>query len=249
MDRVEPKRLMYKISVGSVTIDVVRRDIKNIHLYIDPPYGRVWMSAPKWLAEKELRSFALSKLQWIKHHQERFIKLKLRQARKYISGESHYFLGKPYKLNVIHQSPHSRDKVRIRDDRFLDLYVRKGSDRERRERILTEWYRKQLKDILPYFIEKWEERIGVDADDWGVRRMKTKWGSCNVTAKRICLNLELVKKPPLCLEYILIHELVHFLEPSHNSRFKAFMDKFMPDWRIMEKELNRLPIEHSDWVY
>jgi len=247
VDRVEPKRHMCKISVGIITIDVVRRDIKNLHLYIDPPDGRAWISAPKWLDEKEVRSFALSKLPWIKRHQERFKKLKLRPNREYVSGESHYFLGKPYKLNVIYQPPTSYNKVRIRDDRFLDLYVRKGSDREQRKRALTEWYRKQLKDIVPYFIEKWEERIGVEASDWGIRRMKTKWGSCNVTAKRIWLNLELAKKPPLCLEYILAHELVHLLEPSHNRRFKAYMDRFMSNWRLLEKELNRLPPEHGDW--
>jgi len=240
---------MHKISVDGIIINVVRKDIKHMHLSVHPPDGRVRISSPKRIEDEVVRSFAVSKLKWIKRHRAGFKKQKLRLPLKYVSGESHYFKGKRYVLNVIYQSPPSHNKVKIRNEQYLDLFIREGIHKEQRKRVLIEWYREQLKNEIPDLMKKWERKIGVKVNDWGIRLMKTKWGSCNLTAKRIWLNLELAKKPPLCLEYILVHELVHFLEPSHNGRFAAYMDKFLPDWRLLEKELNKLPIEHSDWIY
>jgi predicted metal-dependent hydrolase len=227
---------MYKISIGDIIIDVVRKNIKHMHLSVHPPDGKVRISAPKRIDDEAVRSFAVSKLKWIKRHRARLKKQKHPLPLKYLSGESHYFRGKRYVLNVIYLSPPLPNKVKIRGE-YLDLSIRKGSRREQRRRVLTEWYREQLKNEIPNLMKKWERKIGVRASDWGVRQMKTKWGSCNVTAKRIWLNLKLAKKPPRCLEYIMVHELVHFLEPSHNSKFKAYMDKFLPEWRSIEKEL------------
>ena len=240
---------MYKISIGDIIIDVVRKNIKHMHLSVHPPDGKVRISAPRRIDDEAVRSFAVSKLKWIKLHRARLKKQKRQLPLKYISGERHYFKGKRYVLHVIYQSPPLPNKVKIRSEKYLDLSIRKGTHKEQRKRVLTEWYREQLKDMVPDLLKKWKERIGVKVSDWGVKRMKTKWGSCNLTAKRVWLNLELAKKPPLCLEYILVHELVHFLEPTHNTRFKAFMDKFLPDWRLIEKELNRFPIEHSDSLF
>jgi len=227
---------MHKISVEDIIIDVVRKDIKHMHLSVHPPYGRVRISAPKRMDDEAVRAFAVSKLEWIKHHRARFRKQKLRLPPKYISGESHYFKGKPYVLNIIYQPPPLSNKVKVRGE-YLDLYVRKGSHREQRKRILTEWYREQLKNEIPPLLKKWEGKIGVKVKEWGIRRMKTKWGSCNLTVKRVWLNLELAKRPMRCLEYILVHELTHFLEPYHNSRFAAYLDRLLPDWRSIEKEL------------
>jgi len=233
---------MYKISVSDIIIDVVRKDIKHMHLSVHPPDGRVQISAPKRMDEKAVRSFAVSKLKWIKRHRARFKKQKRQLPLKYISGERHYFIGKRYVLNVIYQSPSLQNKVKIRSEKYLDLYVRKGSHKEQRKRVLTEWYREQLKDMIPDLQKKWERKIGVRVKEWRVKKMKTKWGTCNLTAKRVWLNLELAKTPPHCLEYILVHELVHFLEPYHNSRFAAYMDKFLPEWKSIEEELKHFPI-------
>ncbi len=233
---------MHKISVDDITIHVKRKDIKHIYLSLQPPYGRVRISAPKGMDDEAVRSFAVSKLSWIKRHRARFKKQKRRSPQEYISGEGHYFKGKRYVLNVIYQSPPLPNQVKIRSEKYLDLYVRKGSHKEQRKRVLKEWYREQLKKMIPDLIEKWESKIGVKINEWGVKLMKTKWGSCNITDKRVWVNLELAKRRPLCLEYILAHELVHFLEPHHNHRFAAYMDQFLPDWKSLNEELNRFSL-------
>jgi predicted metal-dependent hydrolase len=240
---------MHKITVDDITIDVERKDIKHLHLVVYPPDGRVRISAPRRIDDETVRSFAVSKLKWIKRHRERLKKQKRQSSQKYVSGERHYFKGKRYVLHVIYQSPPLPNKVKIRDKKYLDLYVRQGSRRDQRKRLLTEWYRVQLKEMIPDLIEKWERKIGVTVHEWGVKQMKTKWGSCNLTAKRVWMNLELAKRPPLCLEYILVHELVHFLVPHHNRRFNGFMDKFLPDWESLQTELNKYPIRFGDEGY
>lgn len=231
---------MYKISIGDIIIDVVRKNIKHMHLSVHPPDGRVRISAPKRMDDEAVRSFAVSKLPWIKRHRSRFKNQEHPLPLKYVSGESHYFKGRRYVLHVMYQSPRLPNKVEIRGEKYLDLSIRKGSPMEKRKQVLKEWYREQLKEMIPDLMKKWERKVGVRVKEWRVKQMKTKWGSCNITAKRIWLNLELAKRPPRCLEYILVHELTHFLEPSHNRRFKAYMDKFLPDWRVIEKELKKV---------
>jgi predicted metal-dependent hydrolase len=164
-----------------------------------------------------------------------------------VSGESHYFLGQRYRLNVVVQDGPGR--VAIRNKRTIHLFVREGSDTAQRERVLLAWYRQQLKALIPPLIAQWEAAMGVKVAEWGVKQMKTKWGACNVEARRIWLNLELAKKPTQCLVYIIVHEMAHLLERHHNDGFTKLMDSFMPQWRLHRAELNRAPLGHATWRY
>jgi len=224
---------MHQIKVGNIEIDVDRKDIKNLHLAVYPPNGRVRIATPLSINDESVRLFALSKLAWIKKHQANFNAQDRQTEREFISGESHYFKGKRYLLNLIEHN--ASPKVIIRDNKYLDLYIRKGSSSEK---VIKEWYRQALKNDIPALITKWQAIIGVVVADWGVKSMRTKWGTCNIQAKRIWLNLELAKKPRHCLEYVIVHEMVHLLERHHNKRFTAYMDKFMPQWRLYKNELN-----------
>lgn len=189
----------------------------------------------------------ITRLGWIKRQQAKFASQPRQTEREYVSGESHYFLGYRYLLNVEYKD--APPKVNIRNKTTIDLIVRPNSDPETRERILNAWYRRELKAIVPAIITKWEGIIGVQIAEWGIKQMKTKWGTCNIGARRIWLNLELVKKPIHCIEYVIVHELVHLLERHHNDRFMGFMDKFLPNWRFLRDELNAQPLAHEDWEY
>lgn len=235
------------VQIGSLTIEVVRKDIKNMHLAVYPPNGRIRLAVPQKTDEEVLRLFAISKLGWLKKHVKNFKEQARETKRDYVSGESHYFQGIRYMLEVKEHQGYS--KVQVKGTKKILLKVPNGATVKDKANIMKEWYRKQLKIQIPSLLEKWETVIGVKADDWGVRQMKTKWGSCNPDAKRVWLNLELAKKPPICLEYILVHELVHLHERNHNDRFIALMNKFMPKWRQHRDELNSLPIVHNDWGY
>jgi predicted metal-dependent hydrolase len=197
--------------------------------------------------DEAVRLAVISRLAWIKRQQAKYQDQERQSAREYVSGESHYYQGNRYLLNVVyHDAP---PKVVIRNKTTLDLFVRTGSDTAQRERVLLAWYRQQLKHMIPPLIAKWEAIIGVEIADWGVKQMKTKWGSCNIEARRIWLNLELIKKPAHCLEFIMVHEMVHLLERNHNDRFIAHMDQFMPQWRFLRDELNKAPLGHATWEY
>jgi predicted metal-dependent hydrolase len=236
-----------KIAFANIEIDVVRKDIKNMHLAVYPPHGRIRLSAPSKTDDEVLRLYAISKLGWIKKHVKSFKEQARETKRDYVSGESHYFNGKRYLLEV--QNHEGYAKVKLVGINKIQLWVKPDTSVEEKATIMKEWYRKQLKNQLPALIEKWEKVIGVKANDWGVKHMKTKWGACNTDDKRIWINLELSKKPISCLEYILVHELVHLHERNHNERFISLMDKFMPKWRLHRDELNSLPIVHNDWGY
>ena len=235
------------LQIANVEIDVVRKDIKNMHLAVYPPHGRIRLAVPQKTDEEVLRLFAISKLGWIKKHVKNFKKQARETKRDYVSGESHFFQGKRYILEVQEHDGYS--KVKLSGPKKISVKIPVGSSVERKADIMKEWYRKQLKIQIPPLIEKWEKIVGVKVDDWGVKQMKTKWGACNVDAKRIWLNLELAKKPPICLEYILVHELVHLHERNHNDRFIQLMNESMPKWRLHRNELNNLPIVHNDWGY
>lgn len=238
---------MEKITISNIKIDVVRKDIKNIHLAVYPPTGRVRIAAPIRVNDDAIRLFAISRLGWIKRQQRKFVEQERLSPREYKDRESHYFLGKRYLLNVIeHDAP---GKVEIRNKSYIDLYVRKDSMFEYKKSIMTEWYRKELKKIIPGILERWQKKTGIQVDDWCVKQMKTKWGSCTIEKNRIWLNLELVKKPIHCVEYIIVHEMVHLLERHHNDAFTAYMDKFLPNWRFLKGELNRSPLRHEHWTY
>ena len=238
---------MHQIEINDIKIDVLRKSIKNMHLSVYPPTGRVRIAAPLNIDDEAVRLFAISKLTWIRKNQRKFKKQERQSPRIFAERESHYYEGKRYLLKVTeHDAP---PRVIIKTKSHIDLFVRPNTSIEQRQSILNEWYRKQLKDQIPYFIDKWEKLIGVTVEDWGVKQMKTKWGICNIEQKRIWLNLELAKKPKCCLEYIIVHELIHLLERHHNELFLGYLDKFMPKWKIYKEELNRLPMSHGEWSY
>lgn len=233
---------MEKIIINNIEIELTKKNIKNLHLSVHPPDGRVKISAPQYMDTDTIRLFAISKLSWIRKQQKKFINQERQPEREYVSGESHYFLGQRYLLNVIYTNKRKQG-VEIRNKKYIDLYVRENTPKHLRERVMTEWYRRELKKLIPPIIAKWEPIIGVGVNEFGVKKMKTRWGSCNPKAKRIWLNLELVKKSPTCIEYVVVHEMVHLLEKSHNERFIAYMDKFLPNWRAIKAELNGLIYE------
>ena len=230
-----------------LSIDVVRKDIKNMHLAVYPPNGRVRVAAPLRIDDEAVRLFAISRLGWIKRQQRKFATQDRQSPRQYKDRESHYFQGKRFLLRVIeHEAP---PKVVVKTKTYIDLYVRPGTTQEQKEIIVNEWYRAELKKLIPSLIEKWSTQIGVTVNDWQVKQMKTKWGTCNIEKKRIWVNLELAKKPIPCLEYLIVHELVHLIERHHNDRFLTLMEKHMPQWKFYKEELNRLPVSHGEWTY
>ncbi|NLY86574.1 MAG: M48 family metallopeptidase [Tissierellia bacterium] len=233
---------MEKLIISDIEIELTKKNIKNLHLSVHPPDGRVRISAPQHMDIDSIRLFAISKLSWIRRQQKKYINQEREPEKEYVSGESHYFLGQRYLLNLIYTNKRKQG-VEVRNKKYIDLYVRENTPEYLRERVMTEWYRKELRELIPPLIAKWEPIMGVKVNEFGVKKMKTRWGSCNPEAKRIWLNLELAKKSPACIEYVLVHEMAHLLERSHNEVFVAYMDKFLPNWRAIKAELNGLIYE------
>lgn len=232
--------------LGDIKIELVQKNIKNVHLSIMPPHGEVRVSVPLHLSVETIRLYIISKLSWIKREQKKIRSQARESKREFINKETHYFQGRKYLLKVIEGNQPA--KVVLRKS-FIHLYIKPETSTEQRQIIFEKWYRSQLNEIVPTLIKKWEKVIGVKVADFIIRRMKTKWGTCNIEAKRISLNLELAKKPIECLEYIVVHEMVHLLERHHNDRFLAYMNKFIPRWKYLKEELNKLPVSHPDWNY
>jgi predicted metal-dependent hydrolase len=228
------------IDIGNIEINVVQKNIKNVHLSVYPPLGKVRISAPLRMNLDTIRVFAISKLDWIRHQQQKLRSQVREPPRAYLDRESHYLWGKRYLLKLVEVN--APNHLELQHDNIV-LQVRPGLDLAKKRAIIDDFYRQQLEATIPPLIDKWERLMGVNVASFSVRKMKTKWGSCTPALQTIRLNLELAKKPPECLEYVIVHELVHLLEPSHNKRFVAFMDAFMPKWRFYQTELNRLPIE------
>jgi predicted metal-dependent hydrolase len=235
-----------RIQLGNIVMDVVLKDIKNVHLSVYPPVGKVRISAPSRMKLDTIRLFAISKLGWIKQQQRKLREQDREPVRECKDRESHYLWGKRYLLEVIEKDAAPAVELRHRKMRLL---VRPGSTEERKQDILDEWYREQLKTAVAPLIAKWEPLVRVKVNGFHVRTMKTLWGSCSPSRKTIRLNTELAKKPLDCLEYITVHEMVHLLEPTHNARFVKLMDKFMPNWQTYRDALNRLPVRHERWAY
>ena len=235
-----------QIELGDITVDVVLKDIKNIHLSVYPPTGRVRIAAPSRMDIDTIRVYAISKLDWIKRQQKSFQEQERESPREYLDRESHYVWGKRYLLKMIEVN--EAPSVEL-EHNWMILRIRPGSSDEKKQAIMAKWYREQIREAVPPLVAKWEPLIGVKVEQFFVQRMKTRWGSCNHAARNIRLNTELAKKPPRCLEYIVVHEMAHLLEPTHNARFVALMDQFMPNWRYYRDELNRLPVRHEKWVY
>lgn len=227
------------IKLGNINVDVELKKIKNIHMRIYSQDGRVYMSVPEVLGFEGAKKFALGKIDWINKNLAKFANRPQIKPLQYISGEQHFFLGKKYHLQIIEKS--GRPLVTISDD-IMILQVKPLSGMEERKQTLEKWYRKQLEQIIPRYISKWEPLIKVRVKDFGIRKMKTKWGVCNVRTKIIRFNLELAKRPLQSLEYIVVHEMVHLLERRHNKKFYSYMNYFLPDWRQYKTELNRIPV-------
>ena len=237
---------MEQLKLGAIMVEVELKDIKHIHLSVYPPHGKVRIAAPLHMELDTIRIYAISKVSWIRKQQAKFRAQERQTPREFINRESHYFRGSRYLLKVVEAD--APPQVMLKHKTMV-LQVRPGSSLEKRRAVLDEWYRAQLKASLPPLIEQWERRLNVEVAEFGIKKMKTKWGSCKREAKRIWFNLELAKKPPECLEYILVHEMMHLLERRHNDRFVALMDAWLPKWRFVKEELNRLPVGHEDWKY
>ncbi len=238
--------MVSKIELGNIAVDVVKKNIKNVHLSVYPPNGKVRISAPLRMDLDTIRVFAISKLAWIKQQQRKITAQEREPPREYLDRESHYVWGKRYLLKTIEKN--SAPQVELNHSQML-LQTRPGTSDEKTQAILDEWYRAQLKQAVPALIQKWEPLMHVKVERFFVQKMKTKWGNCSPYSASIRLNTDLAKKPRECLEYIIVHEMAHLLEPTHNSRFIALMDHFMPNWQFHRQTLNRLPVRHETWHY
>lgn len=233
------------ITVSGLTVEVVRKPIKNLHLGVYPPHGRVRVAAPLAVDDEAVRLAVVGKLGWIKRQRAKFQAQPRQSQRRMVSGESHYFLGRRYRLRV-HETTGALC-VALRGTATMDLFVRPDTTIERREQVLHDFYRAELKRLVPELLEKWQPKLGVEARVWGIKRMKTKWGTCNIEARRIWLNLELAKKPVQCLEYILVHELAHLHERHHNDRFSALLDLHLSQWKLLRDQLNSSQLADERW--
>lgn len=236
-----------ELNVGGLRVEVLRKDIKHLHLGVYPPHGRVRVSAPLRTKEDAIRLAVVTRLPWIRKRQRALREQPRQSVREFVTGETHYYRGRAYRLVVVEAEGAS--SVRLRPNRRLELRVRLGASRRQREAVLTRWYRERLREQLEPMVEEWGGKVGAEASEWRIKRMRTRWGTCNEHARRVWINLELAKKPPRCLEFIVAHELVHLIERRHNERFLALMSEAMPDWRSRREMLNRAPLSHESWHY
>ncbi len=226
------------LKIREFEVLVLKKDIKNLHLNILPPEGIVRVSAPLKMEDETIKLFLITRLPWIRKNIKNFQNQARQTERRYISGETHYFKGCAYLLNVIKQDETKRIRVKVRNKKYIDLFVNPKSTIEEKERCFENLYRRELRKELPAYFAKWQEIIGVSPNEIKIKKMKTKWGVCNAKAKRIWLNLELIKKPFHSLEYIIVHELVHLLEEKHNDKFRNYMNEYLPKWELHKRELN-----------
>lgn len=236
--------MVTQLHLGNLTVDVELKNIKHVHLSVYPPTGRVRVAAPLRMSTDTIRVFVLSKLTWITQQQHKIQAQARETPRDYIERESHYLWGKRYLLSIVEMD--SPPCVELKHNRII-LKIRPHTETFKREEIMESWYREQIKQAVPAIIARWEPLMGVTVERFFVQRMKTRWGSCTPSRGTIRINTELAKKPPQFLEYIVVHEMVHLLEPTHNSRFKQLMSRFMPHWQTLRAELNALPVRHEDW--
>lgn len=227
---------MKEIVLNGIIISVVRKHIKNMYIRVMPPDGEVKITAPYRVSDDSIRRFAISRISWIEKQKKYFEEQSRQIKREYITGESSYLWGRRYCLDVCYTNTKSQAYL---SGEKLVLQIRKESTPKQRENVLNEWYRKQLKEAVPDIFKRCENLVGVQAKEWHIKNMRTKWGTCNVEKKRIWLNLQLAQKTPECLEYVIIHELVHLLERNHNHKFYEYMDCFYPNWREVKAKLNQ----------
>jgi predicted metal-dependent hydrolase len=233
------------IQVGEIPITVTLKDVRNVHLSVHPPDGRVTLVAPVSTRLDVARAYAISKLGWIRDRQQQFLNQVRETPRQFVGRESHYLWGRRYLLSVVYKD--IKPSVTL-DHKRITIIVRPSSDASKRAEIFHEWHKSLLHEVVPPLIEKWQTKMGVEVTEYFLQRMKTKWGSCNHQAKHIRLNTELVKKPKDLLEYVIVHELAHLIEPTHSDRFVAILDNHYPTWREARAELNELPLAEETWI-
>jgi predicted metal-dependent hydrolase len=232
--------------ICDLEIETVKKDIKNIHVGVYPPNGRVRVAAPLKTTDETIKLLVISKMPWIRKQQLKFSEQERQTKREYVSGESHYFLDNRYRLNVIQTN--TKPKIEIKRKTRIDMYVKPQVSSEKKERLMDSFYRLELKKQIPALVCKWEEITGLSVKEVKIKKMKTKWGTCNPKYQRIWLNLELAKKPLRCLEYVLVHEMTHLKEKHHNEHFELLLKSFMPQWDQCKKELNNGLLAYSEWV-
>ena len=226
--------------VDDIEVEVHRKRIRHLYLRVGPPNGRLRVSAPLRIGDDAIRQAVAKRMPWVRRQQERQRRRERESDRAFASGERHLVEGIDRVLNVTtHEGP---PRIGLRDNAMLEMRVRPGTGRDERADLLDAWYRERLKTSIPRLIAAWEPFLGVKVKEWRIRKMKTRWGSCSFRKGRIWLNLELAKKPVHCLEYVVVHEMAHLIEPSHNRRFWGILDRHMPDWRARRDELNRFPV-------
>ena len=228
------------ITINDIDIEVEYKNIKNMHLAVYPPDGRVHVSAPAGYTEDQIKLYVLKKWVWVSLKRDELMSFNIQPEREFISGEAHYYKGQLYRLRVITDDvthPH----VEISGDYIL-LYTKNGASRKQKEEILFSWYKEMLTPIVGKFVSKWEYILNVKLNEWEIRQMTARWGSCSKEKKKAIFNLQLAKKPVRCIEYVVAHEMVHLIERNHTKRFRAIMDLHLPEWELIRKELNELPL-------
>ncbi len=232
------------IQLGEISIAVRRKDIKNVHLSVHPPHGRVTLSAPRATRLEVARAYAISKLGWIREQRAKLANQARETTRRFINRESHFLWGRRHLMTVVHRD--AKPFVAL-DHKRITLTVRPGSHAAKRAQVIHEWHKTLLHEAVPVLIKKWERKLKVEVRGYFLQRMKTKWGGCNHRAGHIRLNTELVKKPRDLLEYVIVHEMVHLIEPTHSDRFITILEKHYPTWREARAELNELPLTAEMW--
>jgi len=233
------------LQLGSIEVLVVRKPIKNLHLSVLPPAGRVRVTSPEGMKDDAIRTLIALRLPWIKKQQGKFVGQDRQTERDYVSGESHYFFGKRYRLELVYKD--EVPAVFLKGKTKIILQVRPNCTVAKRHEVMTEWYRKQLHPVVEELLTKWQKKIGAETTYWGIKQMKTRWGTCNHKRARILINLELAKKPIPCVEYVVVHELLHLIERKHNEKFLNLMTKYIPKWQSIKEELNSFMLSYEEW--
>jgi predicted metal-dependent hydrolase len=232
------------LTVRGIDVDVIYKDIKNLHIGVYPPLGRVRVAAPERLDDEQVRLAVIQRLSWIKRQRDQLQSAPRQTEREMVTGESHYVWDIRRRLKVIERP--GRAHIEVDGDRLV-LYALADSSAEDRRLVLDRWYRQQLRQAIPDLITAWEAKLEVSVPKWTIRRMKTKWGSCNRETRHLWFNVELAKKHPDCLEYIVVHEMTHYFERAHGESFARLMDKYLPDWRSRREQLNGSPLAEETW--
>ncbi len=234
-----------RFKISNLQIETIRKDIKNIHLGVYPPDGRIRVSVPLATNDETLRIFLITKATWLKKQKERFSKQERQTKREYVSGESHYIFGKKYQLTV--QKNEEKPEIKITKKTSIKLTTKPKTTIYQKQKIFEKFYRDELEKIIPKLLKKWEKKVGVKVKEVKIKKMKTKWGTCNIKDKRIWLNLELAKQPLYCIDYVFVHELVHLKERKHNERFLSILEHAYPKWRQSKEELNQRILSYFEW--